>query len=275
MFKNKVVVITGGGGVLCSAFAEEMAKCNAKVAILDLRKEAAQEVADRIKSFGGRAFAYGTDVLDKQSLEQTRKQINEDLGCCDILINGAGGNSLKGNTTNETFSFEDIDNPQTISFFDLEAKSIDNVFRLNFTGTFLTTQVFALDMVKNGGVIINMSSMSAYSPMTKVSAYSAAKAAISNFTMWLAVHFAPVGIRVNAIAPGFFDTNQNHKLLFNEDGSPTARTGKILSQTPLKRLGTVEDLLGTLKFLCNNKDSGFVTGIVVPVDGGFQAYSGV
>lgn len=275
MFKDKVAVITGGGGVLCSAFAEELARHKAKVAILDLRKEAAQEVADKIIAMGGIAYAYAVNVLDKQNLEQIRKQINNDLGKCDILINGAGGNSPKGNTTNEFFNVEDIEDPDTVSFFDLDADNINNVFKLNYTGTFLTTQVFALDMISSGGVIINMSSMSAFSPLTKVSAYSAAKAAISNFTMWLAVHFAPARIRVNAIAPGFFDTNQNHKLLFNDDGTPTARTDKILSQTPLKRLGTVEDLLGTLRFLCNDKDSGFITGTVIPVDGGFQAYSGV
>lgn len=275
MFKNKVVVITGGGGVLCSAFAEEMARNNAKVAILDLRKEAAQEVADKINAKGGVAYAYGANVLEKQSLKNAKQQINSDLGKCDILINGAGGNSPKGNTTNEVFIKPDMDNAESVSFFDLDINSIDNVFRLNFSGTFLTTQIFATDMLDKGGVVLNMSSMSGFTPLTKVVAYSAAKAAISNFTMWLAVHFASAGIRVNAMAPGFFDTNQNHKLLFNEDGTPTDRTGKILSQTPLNRLGTVEDLLGALRFLCNDKDSSFITGTVLPIDGGFQAYSGV
>ncbi|HHT83773.1 MAG: SDR family oxidoreductase [Christensenellales bacterium] len=275
MFKDKVAVITGGGGILCSAFAKELARLGAKVAVLDLRLEAAQKVADAINGQGGQAKAYQADVLDKENMEALRQQIRKDLGFCDILINGAGGNSPKGNTTNDTFSFEDMKNDNVVTFFDLKDFDIDNVFRLNFLGAFIATQVFVKDMLDKGGSIINISSMSAFSPMTRVSAYSAAKAAISNFTMWLAVHFAPANIRVNAIAPGFFDTAQNHDLLFNKDGTPTKRTEKILNNTPMRRLGKVEDLLGAVKFLCNDKESAFITGIVLPVDGGFQAYSGV
>ncbi|MFW5779962.1 MAG: SDR family oxidoreductase [Bacillota bacterium] len=275
MIKEKVAVITGGGGVLCSAFAKELAKKGVKVAVLDLREDAAKAVSDDINRNGGIACYYQADVLSKESMQEVRKKIAKDLGKCDILINGAGGNSPKGTTTKETFETKDLQDESITTFFDLEPNSINNLFQLNFTGTLIPTQVFAKDMTNKGGVIINMSSMSAYSPMTKVPAYSAAKAAISNFTMWLAVHFAPSNIRVNAISPGFFDTNQNHDLLFNPDNTPTPRTEKILSQTPLNRLGTVEDLLGTLIYLCDNEMSGFVTGAIIPVDGGFLAYSGV
>jgi len=275
MLEGKIAVITGGGGVLCSAFAEELAKRGVKVALLDLNLEAAEKIAEKINGQGGIAIAESTNVLSRESLEATRQNVIKRLGKCDILINGAGGNSPKGTTTKETFSPEDIGQEGITTFFDLKAENVNNLFNLNFTGTFLTTQVFVQDMINRDAVVLNISSMSAFSPMTKVPVYSAAKAAISNFTMWLAVHFAESGIRVNAMAPGFFDTNQNHKLLFNEDGTPTERTGKILAHTPLRRMGTTEDLLGTLVYLLDNEMSGYVTGIVVPVDGGFQAYSGV
>ncbi|MDI9486780.1 MAG: SDR family oxidoreductase [Bacillota bacterium] len=275
MIKGKVAVITGGGGVLCSAFAKELASKGAKVAVLDLRIEAAKAVSDSIRKEGGVSFYYKADVLDKANIEAVREKINKDLGMCDILINGAGGNSPKATTTYETFDTAHLHDKDITTFFDLDPKNINNLFQLNFTGTFIPTQVFAKDMATRGGTILNISSMSAYSPMTKVMAYSAAKAAISNFTMWLAVHFAPSNIRVNAMAPGFFDTNQNHALLFNSDNTPTQRTKKILSQTPLNRLGEVKDLLGTLIYLCDDEMSGFVTGAVIPVDGGFLAYSGV
>ncbi len=276
--KNKVIVITGGGGVLCSAFAKDLAAQGAKIAVLDLREEAAQVVVDEINAAGGTALAVGCNVLEAESLEAAKEKVNAALGTCDILINGAGGNSPLGTTTKETLELSDIaekaDGVKT--FFDLDAKGIEFVFNLNFLGTLLTTQCFAKDMVgKKGASILNVSSMNSYRPLTKIPAYSAAKAAISNFTQWMAVHFADVGIRVNAIAPGFFSTNQNKALLFNEDGSLTARSNKIITHTPLHRFGTPEDLTGALLFLCDEEYSSFVTGIILPVDGGFSAYSGV
>ncbi len=276
--KNKVIVITGGGGVLCSAFAKDLAAQGAKIAVLDLREEAAQVVVDEIKAAGGTAIAVGCNVLEAESLEAAKAKVNAELGTCDILINGAGGNSPLGTTTKETLELCDIaEKAEGVkTFFDLDAKGIEFVFNLNFLGTLLTTQCFAKEMVgKQGASILNVSSMNSYRPLTKIPAYSAAKAAISNFTQWMAVHFADVGIRVNAIAPGFFSTNQNKALLFNEDGSLTARSNKIITHTPLRRFGTPEDLTGALLFLCDDEYSSFVTGIILPVDGGFAAYSGV
>lgn len=276
--KNKVIVITGGGGVLCSAFAKDLAAQGAKIAVLDLREEAAQVVVDEINAAGGTALAVGCNVLEAESLEAAKAKVTAELGTCDILINGAGGNSPLGTTTKETLELCDIaEKAEGVkTFFDLDAKGIEFVFNLNFLGTLLTTQCFAKDMVgKQGASILNVSSMNSYRPLTKIPAYSAAKAAISNFTQWMAVHFADVGIRVNAIAPGFFSTNQNKALLFNEDGSLTARSNKIITHTPLRRFGTPEDLTGALLFLCDEEYSSFVTGIILPVDGGFAAYSGV
>lgn len=275
-FKNKTVVITGGGGVLCGAFAKYMGSLGANVAILDLKKEAADAVAKEIIDAGGRAKGYSANVLKKDELEKVHKEILKDFGKCDTLINGAGGNNPKGTTTNEYFKKEDILDESVVSFFDLDPSGIEFVFNLNFLGTLLPTQVFAQDMIdKNGGSIINISSMNAFCPLTKIPAYSGAKAAVSNFTQWLSVHFANANIRVNAIAPGFFVTEQNKALLFDEAGKPTARTEKILSATPMNRFGKPEELLGTLKWLTDNDASSFVTGVVVPVDGGFSAYSGV
>ncbi len=276
--KDKVIVITGGGGVLCSAFAKDLAAQGAKVAVLDLREEAAQIVVDEINAAGGTAVAVGCNVLEAESLEAAKAKVTAELGTCDILINGAGGNSPLGTTTKETLELSDIaEKAEGVkTFFDLDAKGIEFVFNLNFLGTLLTTQCFAKDMVgKTGASILNVSSMNAFRPLTKIPAYSAAKAAISNFTQWMAVHFADVGIRVNAIAPGFFSTNQNKTLLFNEDGSLTPRSNKIISHTPLRRFGTPDDLTGALLFLCDEEYSSFVTGIILPVDGGFAAYSGV
>lgn len=276
--KNKVIVITGGGGVLCSAFAKDLAAQGAKIAVLDLREEAAQVVVDEINAAGGTALAVGCNVLEAESLEAAKEKVTAELGTCDILINGAGGNSPLGTTTKETLELTDIaEKAEGVkTFFDLDAKGIEFVFNLNFLGTLLTTQCFAKDMVgKQGASILNVSSMNSYRPLTKIPAYSAAKAAISNFTQWMAVHFADVGIRVNAIAPGFFSTNQNKTLLFNEDGSLTPRSNKIITHTPLRRFGTPEDLTGALLFLCDEEYSSFVTGIILPVDGGFSAYSGV
>ncbi len=272
---GEVVVITAGGGVICGAMAKEYAKNGAKVAVLDLKVEAAQKVADEITAEGFIAKAYGVNCLEKESIEAAHQQILKDLGKCTILINGAGGNNPKGTTTNEYFDKADIDDPTKVSFFDLDPSGVDFVFKINFLGAFLTTQVFAKDMLDNGGSVINISSMNAYRPLTKIPAYSGAKAAVSNFTQWLAVHFAGANIRVNAIAPGFFVTNQNRGLLFNADGTPTPRTGKILAGTPMRRFGEVEELLGTTMWLSDKSASGFVTGVVIPIDGGFSAYSGV
>lgn len=272
--KDKVVVVTGAGGVLCSMFAEAMAKTGASVALLDLNEAAAKEYADKINAERGTAKAYGCNVLDKSSLESVHEKVIADFGKCDILINGAGGNNPKATTDNEYFTPEDIGSMKT--FFDLDKEGVEFVFNLNFLGTLLPTQVFAQDMIdKDDASIINISSMNAYTPLTKIPAYSGAKAAISNFTQWLAVHFSKTNIRCNAIAPGFFVTKQNEKLLFNEDGTPTPRTGKILGSTPMGRFGKTDELIGALLFLVSKKASSFVNGVVIPVDGGFSAYSGV
>ena len=267
---GKTAVVTGAGGVLMSAFAEALAECGAKVALLDINAEAAKVVAEKI---GKNALAVSTNCLNKQSIEEAYATVTQTFGKVDILINGAGGNNPRATCDNEIMTPDLPD--ETKSFFDLDENGLKFVFDLNITSAFLVTQVFAKDMVKTGGNIINISSMNAFRPLTKIPAYSAAKAGISNFTQWLAVHFAPCGIRVNAIAPGFFVTNQNRALLFREDGTPTPRTDKILAATPQKRFGEVDDLLGTLLWLADDGASGFVTGTVIPVDGGFNAYSGV
>ncbi|MBS5937931.1 SDR family oxidoreductase [Clostridium sp.] len=274
--KDKVVVITGAGGILCSMFAKAIAECGAKVALLDRNLEGAQNYANEIIKEGHIAKAYEVDVLNKESLEAAREQIVTDLGTCDILINGAGGNNPRATTTNEYYFEGDIDKNDITTFFDLDPKGVEFVFNLNFLGTLIPTQVFAKDLLnKEDASIINISSMNAFTPLTKIPAYSGAKAAISNFTEWLAVHFAKSGIRVNAIAPGFFVTQQNKALLFNSDGTPTPRTGKILAATPMGRFGESEELIGTLLYLLSKPASSFVTGVVIPVDGGFNAYSGV
>ena len=272
---GKVAVITGAGGVLCSLFASAIAQSGAKVALLDLNLAAAQKYSDEICSNGYVAKAYHANVLDKESLELAHAEILKDFGKCDILINGAGGNSPRATTTNEYYFDGDIEKDIT-SFFDLDKSGVEFVFNLNFLGTLIPTQVFGLDMVNSlDATIINVSSMNAFTPLTKIPAYSGAKAAISNFTQWLAVHFCKTNIRVNAIAPGFFVTAQNEKLLFNEDGTRTPRSEKILNSTPMARFGTEEELLGTLLFLTSKKASSFINGVVIPVDGGFSAYSGV
>jgi NAD(P)-dependent dehydrogenase (short-subunit alcohol dehydrogenase family) len=272
---GKVAVVTGAGGVLCGMFAKVLAQAGAKVALLDLNEDAAAKIADEISAEGGTAKAYKCNVLERQSLEAVHEAVLCDLGKCDILINGAGGNNARATTDKEYYEPGDVD-AQTKSFFDLDASGVEFVFNLNFIGTLLPTQVFAADMVgRKGCNILNVSSMNAYTPLTKIPAYSGAKAAISNFTQWLAVHFSKVGIRVNAIAPGFFSTAQNAALLWNADGSPTSRTGKILAATPMGRFGEAEELLGALLFFLNNEAASFITGVVLPVDGGFSAYSGV
>ena len=272
---NKVAVVTGAGGVLCGMFAKALAASGARVAVLDLNLEAAEKVAGEITAENGKAIAYKCNVLDKDSMEECRQAVLKDLGKCDILINGAGGNNPRATTDKEYFELGDID-AETKSFFDLEQKGVEFVFNLNFLGTLIPTQAFAKDMVgREGCNILNISSMNAYAPLTKIPAYSGAKAAISNFTQWLAVHFSKVGIRVNAIAPGFFSTKQNAALLWNPDGTPTPRTGKILAATPMGRVGEPGELIGTVLFLLNNDAASFITGVVVPIDGGFSAYSGV
>ncbi|MBF0785909.1 SDR family NAD(P)-dependent oxidoreductase [Muribacter muris] len=273
-FTGKVIVITGAGGVLCAYFAKELAKTGAKIALLDINVAQAAAYAAEITAEGGVAKAYQTNVLDLASLEATRQAVLADLGSCDILINGAGGNSPKATTDNE---FHEFDLPaQTKSFFDLDKSGIEFVFNLNYLGTLLPTQVFAKDMMgKQGANIINISSMNAYTPLTKIPAYSGAKAAISNFTQWLAVHFSHIGIRCNAIAPGFLVSNQNRALLFDEQGNPTPRANKILVNTPMGRFGEAHELLGGILFLMDEHYASFVNGVILSIDGGFSAYSGV
>ena len=271
---GKVAVVTGAGGVLCSQMAKVLARAGAKVALINRSEEAINQYAAEINAEGGIARAYTANVLNRAALETVAEQILTDLGPCDILVNGAGGNNPKATTDKEYYEPGDID-AQTKSFFDLDEEGVNAVFTLNFSGTLLPTQIFAKQMVERGGNIINISSMNAFTPLTKIPAYSGAKAAISNFTQWLAVHFSKVDIRVNAIAPGFFSTKQNAKLLWNEDGTPTARSQKILAATPMDRFGKTEELDGALLFLVNDDAAGFITGVVLPVDGGFAAYSGV
>lgn len=275
-FDGKTVVITGAGGVLCSMFAKVLAKNGAKVALLDINYSAVKKVEGEITKSGNIAKAYEANVLHKQDLSETYNSIKKDFGNCDILINGAGGNNSKSTTTKEKYYKGDLEAEDIMTFFDLDSDSISFLFNLNFLGTLLPTQVFTKDMVEIGkGSVINISSMNAFSPLTKIPAYSAAKAAVSNFTEWLAVHFSETGVRCNALAPGFFVTNQNKDLLFDENGKPTARTEKILKGTPMNRFGNPEELVGPLLFLLDDSSSSFVNGVVLPVDGGFNAYSGV
>lgn len=272
---GKVAVVTGAGGVLCSGFAKTLARAGAKVALLDLNEEAAKAFADEITAEGGVAKAYKCNVLDKEICNEVAKQVEADFGKCDILINGAGGNNARATTDKEYYFSGDIDE-DCKNFFNLDSDGVAFVFNLNFLGTLIPTQAFAKQMLgREGCNIINISSMNAFTPLTKIPAYSGAKAAISNFTQWLAVHFSKEGIRVNAIAPGFFSTKQNAALLWNPDGSPTPRTGKILAATPMGRFGEAKELDGALLFLINNDAAGFITGVVLPVDGGFSSYSGV
>ncbi|MFJ7971383.1 SDR family oxidoreductase [Psychrobacillus sp. NPDC096389] len=270
--KDRVAVITGGSGVLCSEMARELARQGVKVAVLNRTVEKGQEVVAEIVKAGGSAIALQADVLDRASLENAKEETLKAFGKIDILINGAGGNHPDAITDSEVYE-EDIEGK---SFFELDETGFSTVFSTNFTGTFLASQVFGKELLNSAApVIINLSSMSSYSPMTKVPAYSAAKASINNFTMWMAVHFAETGLRINAIAPGFFLTTQNRNLLLDEEGNYTARSNKIITATPMKRFGKPEDLLGTLLYLVDETCSGFVTGTTIPVDGGFMAYSGV
>ena len=272
-FSGKVVVVTGAGGVLCGDMARAYAQAGAKVAALDLNEDAVKKLADELKAEGFICEGYKANVLDPVALEEVHQAVLKDLGPCDILVNGAGGNSPKATTDNE-YHHEAKEGGK--SFFDLDPNGVDFVFKLNFQGTLLPTQIFAKDMVERKcGNILNISSMNAYIPLTKIPAYSAAKSGISNFTQWLATHFAGTGIRCNAIAPGFLVSNQNRALLFNEDGTPTARSAKILNGTPMGRFVDSEELLGGLFFLTDDKAASAITGVVLPIDCGFAAYSGV
>lgn len=275
---ERTAVITGGGGVLCSCMAKAMAEAGVRVGVLDLRQDAAEAVAGEIRKAGGTAVAAECNVLERQSLEAARESVEAELGPCDILVNGAGGNHPKGTTSNEFLRPEDLKNKaeDLKTFFDLDPDGIQFVFNLNFLGTLLPTQVFARGMAERGaGTVLNVSSMNAFCPLTKIPAYSGAKAAVSNFTQWLAVHFAKTGVRVNALAPGFFLTEQNRSLLTKEDGSLTPRGKTIIQHTPMEKFGDPSDLLGALLWLLSDRASGFVTGTVIPVDGGFNAFSGV
>ena len=272
-YTGKVVVVTGAGGLICGAMAAAFARSGAKVACLDLNEDAVKKLADELKAEGCIAEGYKANVLEPEALEEVHQAVLRDLGPCDILVNGAGGNNPRATTDNE-YQHEAKEGGKT--FFDLDASGVDFVFKLNFQGTLLPTQAFAKDMVaKKSGVILNISSMNAYTPLTKIPAYSAAKAGISNFTQWLATHFAGTGIRCNAIAPGFLVSAQNKALLFNDDGTPTARSAKILNGTPTSRFVDAEELIGATLFLCDDKSASAITGVVLPVDAGFAAYSGV
>ena len=272
-YTGKVVVITGAGGLICSAMARAFAQSGAKVAALDLNEEAVKALAEELTAEGFICKGYKANVLDPEALAAVHEAVAADLGTCDILVNGAGGNNPRATTDNE-YQHEAKEGGK--SFFDLQPDGVDFVFKLNFQGTLLPTQAFAKDMVEKGaGCILNISSMNAYTPLTKIPAYSAAKAGISNFTQWLATHFAGTGIRCNAIAPGFLVSAQNYKLLFNEDGTPTARSNKILNGTPTHRYLDATELLGATLFLCDDRAASAITGVVLPIDGGFAAYSGV
>lgn len=270
--EGRVAVVTGGSGVLCSEMARELSRQGMKVAILNRTAEKGEEVAQMITEAGGEALALPADVLNRESLEAAKQEILKKFGQIDLLINGAGGNHPDAITGPETYDEQAVGQ----SFFDLDENGFSSVFSLNFTGTFLACQVFGKELLKSEApAIINLSSMSAYAPLTKVPAYSAAKASINNFTQWLAVHFAETGLRVNGIAPGFFLTTQNRDLLMDKDGNPTARSKKILEATPMDRFGQPENLLGALLYLADESYSSFVTGTTMAVDGGFMAYSGV
>lgn len=274
----KVAVVTGGGGLLCSRMAEALAECGAAVAVAGLHLKNADKVAARIRRSGGTAISVACNVLDRKSLEKAAQKIARDLGPIDILINGAGGNHPQATTSTEYLEPRAVRKKLkgVITFHDLDPRSIEFVFNLNLLGTILPSQVFTRDMTARGsGVVINISSMNAFRPLTKIPAYSAAKAAVSNFTQWLAVHMSKSGVRVNAIAPGFFLTDQNRSLLTKPDGSLTKRAGAILAHSPLGRFGIPADLVGVTLWLASDDASGFVTGAVIPIDGGFSAFSGV
>jgi NAD(P)-dependent dehydrogenase (short-subunit alcohol dehydrogenase family) len=270
---GKTVVLTGGAGVLGATIAEALATAHANVAILDLNEDAAKQLALKLTQLGFNSIGVKCNVLNKESIELAKDIVLKSFGAVDILINGAGGNHPKGTTDHEFFEKGDLEK-DIKTFFDLDPEGVQFVFNLNFIGTLLPTQVFAKEMLQ-GGNIVNISSMNAFTPLTKIPAYSAAKAAVSNFTKWLAVYFSKVGIRCNAIAPGFFLTNQNEALLIDKEGKLTPRANKIITNTPMGRFGKSEELIGALLFLINEDAASFVNGVVLPIDGGFDSYSGV
>ena len=272
-----VAMVTGGSGVLCGRMAKALAANGASVAVAGSRPGSADKVTEEIVASGGKAISVACNVLESESMADVNREVEQKLGPVDILINGAGGNHPRGTTSKEFLFSEDLRQAteSLTTFYDLDPQGIQHVFNLNFLGTLLATQVFSRSMAENGkGVIINISSMSAYAPLTKIPAYSGAKAAVNSFTQWLAVHMSKVGVRVNAIAPGFFLTEQNRALLTKEDGSLSARGETIVGQTPMGRFGDPEELIGALLWLVSD-DAAFVTGAVIPVDGGFAAFSGV
>lgn len=273
-FENKVVAITGGGGIICSTLCEAYGKSGAFVCILERNAERAHELEQELLNKRYKVKAYVCDVLDEENIKDVHAQINKDFGKVNILVNGAGGNNPVATTDKEYASKDDL-NSEYKSFFELDRKGIEFVFNLNFLGTLLVTKELCKDMVENGGSVLNISSMNAFTPLTKIPAYSAAKASVSNFTEWLAVHFSKLNIRVNAIAPGFFVTAQNKSLLFNPDGTPSARAKKIINSTPMERFGEINELIGASLFLTNDKLASFITGVILPIDGGFNSYSGV
>lgn len=274
-FTGKVVVITGAGGLICGEMARSFAEAGAKVAAVNRSVEKIQQMEKEYTEKGLCLRAYQADVTNPDDLNRIHEAIKAELGPCDILINGAGGNNPRATSDNEHHhDAESMENCKT--FFDLDPSGVDYVFRLNFQGTLLPTQVFTQDMVeRKSGCILNISSVAAYNPLTKVGTYAAAKAAISNFTKWLATHFAGTGIRCNAIAPGFLVAKQNYSLLFDEEGNPTPRSQKILNGTPIERFVSAEELIGGTFFLCDDNAAGAVTGVILPIDGGFTSYSGV
>ncbi|HUW92694.1 MAG TPA: SDR family oxidoreductase [Bacteroidales bacterium] len=275
--KGKVAAITGGSGIIGQALVKGLCTAGMKVIILDLNPGRSDETSVEMATGSdcGSVTSIGADVTDRESLVKARDEIRSRFGTLDILINCAGGNKATATTGKETISREDKDLAGT--FFSLDIDGFDGVFDLNFKGTVLPTMILTEDMVRNGrGAILNISSMNAFRPLTKIPAYSAAKAAINNFTQWLAVHYAPSGVRVNAIAPGFLLTNQNRFLLTDEKtGKMTPRGAKIIAATPMGRYAEPEELVGTMLYLLSDNLSGFITGVVIPVDGGFGAYSGV
>lgn len=270
---GQVAVVTGGSGIIGGMFARALAKCGAKIAVLGRKAENGIPVVKDIEAEGGEAIAVAANVLDKESLEEARWEILNKWGKINILVNCAGGAIKSAEIPQDQFSDFEGD---MLNFFTTDMENIKRELDLNLYGTMLPTQIFGADMVNQENAnIINISSMGAYGPLTRIPGYSGAKAAISNFTEWAANYFAKSGIRVNAIAPGFFQTTQNHALHFNEDGTPTHRSQKIIDSTPMGKYGEPEDLIGALLFLVSPKGSSFVTGVVLPVDGGFHCYLGV